>query len=180
MNQDRKPGKNRFFGIATFLLIAVAALAGARNLFGLSPMTGHDDWPSQFQSNGERIYFSATSASGRRISPMGGGMHMSMMGGGCVTCHGADRQGGRMMPQFWKSVPPLTPTALFGDHDKGAKDDGHGGHDVDTDETLRRAITQGFDPDGKPLDQAIPRWSFSPQDLNDLIAHLKSPVGKTH
>lgn len=172
---------NRMIGIVLFFLIFVAALAGARFISGPGPMTGHglmtghDDWPAQFKSNGERIYFSATSTSGVPIIPSGGGMHMSMMGGGCVTCHGADRQGGRMMPQFWKSVPPLTPSALFGDHDEGAKDDGHGGHDVYNAETLRRAITRGIDPAGKPLDQAMPRWSMSPQDLGDLIAHLKSP-----
>jgi mono/diheme cytochrome c family protein len=168
---------NRMIGIVLFLLIAIAAIAGARFMSGSGPMTAYSDLPSQFKSNGERIYFTATSTSRTAIRPVGGGMHMSMMGGGCVTCHGADRQGGRMMPQFWKSVPPLTPSALFGNHDEGAKDDGHGGHDVYTDETLRRAITQGIDPGGKPLDQAMPRWSMSPKDLDDLITHLKSPAG---
>jgi len=169
---------NRMIGIVLFFLIFVAALAGARFMSGPGPMTGQDDWPAQFQSNGERIYFSATSASGAPIVPRGGGMHMSMMGGGCVTCHGADRQGGRMMPQFWKSVPPLTPGALFGDHTEGAKDDGHGGHIVYNAVTLRRAITRGIDPAGKPLDQAMPRWSISQKDLDDLITYLKTPVSK--
>ena len=139
-------------------------------------MTGQGDWPTRFQTNGERIYFTATSASGARISPGGGGMHMSMMGGGCVSCHGVKRQGGRVMPRFWKVVPPLTPAALFGEHDASEKDDGHGDHDFYTDETLRRAITKGIDPGGKPFDRAMPRWSISRPDLDDLIAHLKSPV----
>ncbi len=100
-------------------------------------------------------------------------MHMSMMGGSFVTCHGVNRQGGRMKPRFWKLVPPLTPAALFGKH---ASSDGHEDHDAYTDETIGRAITEGTAPDGKPLDQAMPRWSMSSRDLADLIAYLKSPV----
>ena len=107
-------------------------------------------------------------------------MHMGMMGGGCVACHGANSDGGRSMPRFWNSVPPLTPDALFGEHAEGKQDDGHGDHEKYTDETLIRAITRGVDPSGKPLDPAMPRWSMSNQDLDDLLAYLKTPVGETH
>ena len=178
MKHRGKSGMRRFTKLIGIVLIAFIGFVAAGIFFGFNPMTSSSDWPLKFRSNGERIYFTAASASGLPISPNGSGMHMSMMGGGCVTCHGADRQGGRMMPRFWKIVPPLTPAALFGDHEKGEKDDGHGGHDVYTDETLGRAITRGIDPGGKPLDVAMPRWSISAQDLGDLIAHLKSPVDK--
>ena len=178
MNHARKPRRRRFATVASFVLIALIALIAWRVLFGFNLMNNRGEWPSRFQSNGERIYFTAMSASRRRINSRGGGMHMSMMGGGCVTCHGADRRGGRVMPRFWEVVPPLTPAALFDEHAEGEKEDGHGDHEGYTNETLRRAITQGVDPGGKSLDPAMPRWSMSTQDLDDLIAYLKSPVGR--
>jgi hypothetical protein len=42
---------------------------------------------------------------------------------------------------------------------------------------LRRAITDGVDPAGERLDPAMPRWSMSGEDMADLIAYLKTPVG---
>lgn len=141
-------------------------------------MTSRSNWPQQFKSNGERIYFTATSASGLAITARGGNMHMGMMsGGGCVTCHGVDRQGGRLVPRFWKSAPSLTSDALFGEHEE----DGHGDHDGYSDETLGRAIIRGIDAGGKPLDQAMPQGSMTKQDLDDLIAFLKTSVtGNSH
>ena len=130
-----------------------------------------------FVSNGERIYFSGTSASGLPIGASGGGgsmsgMHRQMHGGGCASCHGADREGQRLWPQFWIKAPALSVDALFGDdaHDEGG--DGHGDHASYDAESLRRAITRGLDPAGESLAQAMPRWSMSPSDLDDLISFL--------
>ncbi len=81
------------------------------------------------------------------------------------------------MHRFWTAVPPLTPAALFREHLAGGKKIGHDDHKAYTDETLRRAITHGLDPEGKPFDQAMPKWSMSERDLNDLIGYLKSPAG---
>ncbi len=131
------------------------------------------NWPTEFKSNGERIYFTATSASGLAINARGGNMGMGMMAsGGCVTCHGTNRQGGLLLPRFWISAPPLTFVALFGEHEE----DGHGDHEGYSDETLGRAITQGIEPDGGRLDRIMPRWGMSPVDLADLIEFLKTPV----
>ena len=127
--------------------------------------------PASYSSNGERIYFTGISASGDPISRIGGNMHMHMMGGACVTCHGSDRQGRRMMPAFWQVAPPLTHAALFETHDAG---DGHGGHDRYTDDTLQRAVFHGVDPAGNPLDDGMPRWSMSDRDWKDLLAYLRS------
>jgi mono/diheme cytochrome c family protein len=136
-------------------------------------MIGGDPPPTSYKSNGERIYFTATSASGDSISSLGGSIHMRMMGGnGCAACHGRDRRGEvRMMPQFWKSAPAITPEALFEDHAEG-DGDGHGDHDGYTDDTLRRAISQGINPSGEPLDDIMPRWSMSERDWQDLLAYL--------
>ena len=42
------------------------------------------------------------------------------------------------------------------------------------DQTLERAITQGIDSEGKPLDWPMPRWQMSETEVDDLIAFLKS------
>jgi hypothetical protein len=52
-------------------------------------------------------------------------------------------------------------------------EDGHGDHGSYSNESLGRAITQGIDPSGKKLNDAMPRWNMDPSDLNDLIAYLR-------
>lgn len=187
------PNNRPIWGLAVLggiLLIAGIVVFGRGPSFHFRPGWDRENWPVQFQSNGERIYFTGSSSSGFRIGASGGGMHMQMHGGGCVTCHGADRQGGRLMPRFWKVVPPLTPAALFREQDghgenskddgHGDKDDGHGDHGAYDDVTLRRAIIEGVDPGGTPLDREMPRWTMGAQDIADLIAFIKSPVRDTH
>ncbi|MFT5506532.1 MAG: cytochrome c oxidase subunit 2 [Gammaproteobacteria bacterium] len=127
-----------------------------------------------FVSNGERIYFTGKSASGMEISTSDHmNAHMHMHGSGCVSCHGVDREGKRLWPQFWIKAPALTVGALFeGDkHENGA--DSHGDHGRYDSGSLRRAITLGIDPSGDPLDGAMPKWNLSPTDLDDLIAYLQ-------
>ena len=72
-----------------------------------------------------------------------------------------------MMPQFWLEAPPLTRTALFGDHD-----DGHGDHQSYDAVTLRRAVSRGLDPTGSRLDPIMPHWSMSDADWRDLLSYL--------
>jgi hypothetical protein len=194
MSKTVRSLRRRFVVLTGLLLVAVAALYGIDVVLGSGSMMGGGDWPAQFRSNGERIYFTGTSDSGLPIRPAGGGMHLRMHGGGCATCHGADRRGGRVMPRFWKAVPALTAAALFGEaagaghgdaeagdgqagdeHGESAEGGGHGDHEAYDDATLRRAITEGLDPAGERLDPDMPRWSIAGPDLADLIAFLKSP-----
>jgi len=158
-------------------LFLTSVLAGCD--VGMGPMMGRQAIPASFENNGERIYFTGNSASRRPITFSGGNMHMQMRGGGCVTCHNVDRQGGiRVMPRFWVVAPPITPEALFGDHD--AEADGHGDHASYTEASLRRAITEGIDPSGQPFDEAMPRWSMSAADLDDLVHYLQGPHAEPH
>ena len=161
--------------LAAILVVAVAVVPSGGSVFGYGPDTSRGIWPIQFRSNGERIYFTGTSSSRLPITPTGGNMHMRMHGGGCASCHGADRLGGRLMPRFWITIPALTPSALFGVRDEPADEDGHGDHGSYDDAALRRAITKGTDPSGKQLDPGMPRWSMAAQDLADLIEFIRSP-----
>jgi len=122
-----------------------------------------------FTSNGEMIYYTGINAQGERIPFTGGPRWLYMHGGGCASCHGEDGRGG---------VPVMMGTAIPSDiryhhlieeeHEEGEE------HPPYTDELIKRAITQGLDPAGKPLDLTMPRWQMSEEDLNDLLEFLKT------
>lgn len=161
-------------------VILLVLLSGCGRGIGSSPLSTNVV-PNEFASNGERIYFTGVSISGKPISARGGdaamGMHRQMHGSGCATCHGVEREGRRLMPRFWIKAPALTADALFGDDDHKQDSSGHGDHGNYNAVSLRRAIIEGVDPAGELLDQAMPRWSMNESDLNDLIAYLEKSHG---
>ncbi len=79
-----------------------------------------------------------------------------------------------MMARF--DVPDITWGKLTqGEHreENSAKDE-HEEHPPYTEETLKSAITRGIDPAGEPLDDEMPHWSMSGQDLDDLVGFIKT------
>ena len=159
--------------------IALVALS-VFSLASCGPRDGHFGSAGariNFTSNGERIYFTGTSNSGEQIYASGGtemmNRHRQMHGGGCAVCHGAEREGRRLWPQFWIKAPALTAKALFID---SHADHGHGHAGSYDEASLRLAIIAGVTPSGAVLDAAMPRWTMSPRDLDDLVAYLKQPV----
>ncbi len=92
-----------------------------------------------------------------------------MMQGGmaCANCHGANGQGGTLNMMMTGTVE--VPNIQYNTLTKAASD-----RPPYSDETLKRAITEGLDPDGKPLDWPMPKWNLTDQQVNDLIAFLKS------
>lgn len=159
-----------------FFYISVLLLVSCNGRIYHGPSTG-SAIPAAFISNGERIYFTGINASGIRINANGGygmmGMHRQMHGGGCASCHGAAREGQRLWPRFWNKAPALTADALFGGDAHENDSDGHGDHGSYDADSLRLAITKGLDPAGEYLDQAMPRWTMSRADLDDLVTFLK-------
>lgn len=118
-----------------------------------------------FNSNGERIYFTATSDRGSPITYTGGptsGRGM-MMGGelACVSCHGPSGQGGKhnMGMMQVMDAKDIRWSTLAGEFDA---------------ETFRLAVVNGEDPDGTQLNSDMPRWNISDNDLADLIVFLKT------
>ena len=95
----------------------------------------------------------------------------------CVSCHGREGKGGRVTMMMRRlDVPDITWDKLTQEENHEAEPgrDEHEEHPPYTGETLRRAITKGLDPAGEPLDDEMPRWRMSEQDLTDLVDFIKT------
>ena len=153
--------------IALLVVLTAVVLAGC----GISnrPMgPGGTAWGvGSFGSNGERIYFTATSERGAAITYTGGPASNGwmMMGGGgrlaCASCHGPDGRGGLHSMGMMQAMDAkdIRWSALEGEFDP---------------EKFRLAVTKGQDPDGTKLKTDMPRWNISNDDLADLIDYLKT------
>lgn len=161
--------------------IGFAFLLGACNLIGQpgTPINnGYNNYPQQsgFASNGQQIYFTATDQSGQPVSYSGGPNFGGMMMGSyltCASCHGNNGQGGaHYMRMQVMDAPAINYDGLV---QMKQKDSGGtpqpGGYSL---ADFRGAVTQGRDTSGKQLDQNMPRWQMSDQDLADLLAFLKT------
>jgi cytochrome c oxidase subunit 2 len=145
-------------------------------------------------SNGERIYFTGTSVNGpigysaSNFGGMMGGRGMmgrrGAMGGrlACVDCHGPDARGGEYVVHMTVIDAPDIRWSTLTEAGHGEHGDEEGDHTEEgeemehppfTVETFKRAVTEGVEPDGELLDEAMPRWNMSDQDLEDLIAFLE-------
>ena len=162
MNREIKFIANGLLAVIVTLLLAACA---SRSPSMMGRGTG---WGTgAFRSNGERIYFTATSDRGTAITYTGGPASNGwmMMGGGgrlaCASCHGPDGRGGRHsmgMMQVMDSKD-IRWSALEGEFDA---------------EKFRLAVMEGLDPDGTHLKTDMPRWNISDDDLADLIVFLKT------
>lgn len=137
----------------------------------------------RFASNGERIYFTGAGANGRigfSGGEFGGGMMggRGMMGGSqlaCVDCHGPDARGGQhVMHMTVMDAPDIRWSTLSQAEHGEHGDEGEMDHPPYDEAAFKQAVTQGLNPGGARLDPAMPRWRMSEQDLQDLIAYLKT------
>ena len=153
-------------------LALVCCVALGSGLLLWSRPSGEGPQPEESLSNGQTIYFTGRNQQGQRIPFDGAPMWLSMHGGSCASCHGADGRGG---------APVMMGTEIPGDiryshlteeeHEEGEE------HPPYTDELIKRAITLGLNPAGEPLDPTMARWRMSDQDLNDLIEYMKTLNG---
>ena len=135
-------------------------------------MMGETYRKSSYTSNGERIYYTATNDSGQRIHFSVGPSWLYMIGGSCVNCHGVNGKGGVPVMMSSKVAPDITYQSLIsGKHKHG---DEHENEAPYTDDLIKRAITNGIDASGHPLDKSMPRFKISEKDLNDLLGYLRS------
>ena len=161
MNREIKIIANGLLAVIVTLLLAACA-SRSPSMMGSGTAWG----TGAFRSNGERIYFSATSERGTAITYTGGPASNSwMMGGGgrlaCASCHGTDGRGGvhNMGMMQVMDAKDIRWSALEGEFDP---------------EKFRLAVVEGQDPDGTQLSTDMPRWKIGNDDLADLIAYLKT------
>ena len=158
-----KTVKNRYWNIWVIVVMLIASI-------GLISACGRS-----YDSNGERIYFSAASESGNSISYTGSITMMHSIT--CANCHGADGKGGRVNMMMWSfETPDITWEHLTSEehHEEGSGEEEHEEHPPYTEETVKQAITEGINPAGEPLDEEMPGWRMSQNDLDDLIEFLKT------
>ncbi len=160
---------NTKIAIAIALLIVVTALLIAGCSISNRPMgPGGTAWGvGAFGSNGERIYFTATSERDSAITYTSGPASNGwmMMGGSgrlaCASCHGPNGRGGEHSMGMMQvmDAPDIRWSALEDEFDP---------------ENFRLAVTEGKDPDGTQLNSDMPHWNIANDDLADLIDYLKT------
>ncbi len=157
--------------VSAILIVLLVFTFGCREESNVSGKGGK----SEFASNGERIYFTATSEKGTPIKATG---MMHEMNHVCADCHGADGRGRTFnMMMGTITAPDIRYNTLTGaDHHHEGGGSGHDDgdeHSPYTDETIKRAITMGMNPAGDVMNTAMPRWEMSDEDLDDLIDFLR-------
>ena len=141
--------------------LIVAGVLGLALMSALAP-PGGATWPApgrSYGSVGERIFLTGRGSDGP-IPFEGGPFWLSMHGGGCAACHGADGRGGRPVMMLGIVPPDIRYSTLVS---QGYNDG-----------LIARAIASGLHEDGELLDPAMPRWRMSSPDLTELIAYLKT------
>jgi mono/diheme cytochrome c family protein len=160
-------------GAGVFVGLLLAACVGV--FLGLTGPLGRIGAGARFESNGAQIYFTGTSQRGTPITADTGPGMGRMRGSrwSCASCHGPDGRGGdvQMMMRVIE-VPDIRYETLTSQEHDGHEEEGEEGHPPYTEETIERAITEGLDSSGEPLDWPMPRWTMSDEDLNDLVDFL--------
>lgn len=127
-------------------------------------MMGGSSGANSYSSLGEQIYLTGVGTDGRSISrtaPAVSQGSLMMGGGGCGSCHAANGRGGTitMMTGTAVKAPDITYDALI--------EEGF------TDATIKRAIRDGVDESGKPLEAAMPRWQMGDADADAVVGYLR-------
>lgn len=122
-----------------------------------------------FESSGAAIYYTGYNQEGEAIPFTEGPRWLLVHGGGCAECHGPTGEGGRLMMMTLKLAPNIQYEYLTEETAREADEEPL----PYTDLLLKRAITEGLDPAGEPLDPLMPRWHATEIELDDLVEFLK-------
>jgi ABC-type branched-subunit amino acid transport system substrate-binding protein len=144
-------------------VLAVSLSASAQPLPERPPLTAE-------QQAGRRLYLEGESAFGDAFTGRIGMAQQQLPGAAvrCGNCHGPDGRGrpeGGVRPGniTWSEL-----TKSYGhDHDNGRR------HPRFDEASLQRAVVEGVDPAGNPLDGSMPRYRISGRDWKALVAYLK-------
>jgi hypothetical protein len=117
--------------------------------------------------NGRRIYQDGILASGTAIPAVvqrDVPVHGAQLS--CLSCH---RRSGMGASEGSAGVPPVSGPLLYQPRKPPWR-----ARPAYTDDTLARAIREGIDAAGRPLDVLMPRYGLADDDVRSLVAYLKT------
>jgi len=141
----------RAFDPRSVLLIGLVAFAGCGGSHGGVNTNG----TAAPDANGRSIFQTGKDLGGRQIVAQPPAMYPT-----CAACHNADGSGGKHLPGGAMSAD-LRHAALVTNQKTPY-----------TMPLLERAISTGFDNEGKRLSAVMPHWKLSAQDLHDVAAYV--------
>jgi hypothetical protein len=155
-------------------LVATCALLGltAAGAYARAPQPGA----------GESIYLHGTLPSGAALEGkrQAAGMSAKGVDAACVSCHQRSGLGMSEGYSLAVTIPPIAGAYLFHSREATTKEAVlpyvawmHSNRDPYTDATLARAIREGLDSQGRPLNALMPRFALSDADMDSLIEYLK-------
>lgn len=156
--------------IARVLVLLLAAV-GARDVYAGDPGG---------VKPGQSIYLQGMLGSGGVLVGIRGDGNVAARGtdAACVNCH---QRSGLGSTEGLLSIPPITPQFLFRTRDSSEQPNSlpyistaRTNRTPYTDATLARAIREGIDPDGKSLNNLMPRFAIDDAEMAALIGYLKS------
>jgi ABC-type branched-subunit amino acid transport system substrate-binding protein len=119
---------------------------------------------------GKAIFVRGTGASGAIKAAIGAGsVVVPATGAVCASCHGRDGSG---RPEGGIAPPDIRWPKLDAAADRPGP--GGGARRAYDPPAIIRAVTQGVDVEGRPLDPVMPRYRLSLDDAADLVAYLKT------
>jgi mono/diheme cytochrome c family protein len=128
---------------------------------------------------GEAIYRRGVLGSGKPIEASRDGI--TRLQGAAVACVNCHRRSGLGSKEGRSFTPPIAGRYLF--HPRTASleemdlpyvEGMRADRDPYTDETLRRAIRDGLDSQGRPMSYLMPRFAINDTDMAALVVYLKS------
>jgi len=156
---------SRAAAVAALLLLAAAGASAA----GAGAAT---------PDPGEAIYLRGTTAGNAPVSATRSAQSgVRGQAAACVNCHQRSGLGGR---EGRLLIPPITTRYLFRPRASEVEERDipfvagmHGDREPYTDATLARAIRDGVDSEGRPLDFLMPRYDLDDDAMAALIGHLR-------
>lgn len=128
---------------------------------------------------GQRLYREGILASGDPVvaTTVKQNLRLSGAGAACSSCH---RRSGFGSSEGYRPIRPITGRYLFQAVNAPNPRMFHspvsspGMRPAYSDTTLARALRDGIDTAGRPLDGMMPRYRLGDQDLDNLVAYLKT------
>jgi hypothetical protein len=161
--------------VTTFLRAVVVTLLFATLVAPMCHAKGNTSIDST-ANVGEAIYRRGVLGSGKPLeASREPGMPIAGADAVCTNCH---RRSGLGSKEGRRVIPPITGRYLFYSRTQDYLDlpyvEGmRADRDPYTDATLARAIREGLDAQGKPLDYLMPRFALNDADMEALIGYMK-------